>query len=423
MFESLVITLREGIEAALAVGIILIYLRKSGRGESARYVFFGLAAAVAASLAGAAGLGRLNLNEETTEGVLMVLAGILLVTMVIWMARHARTLRKGIEARLDGFASSGGRLGGAVGLFAFTFFLVFREGMETVLLLSAVRFNSDALLAFVGGGIGLALAVLFGVAFVKGSVRVDLGRFFRVTSVVLSILAVQLFIGGAHELAEGGVLPLGRTQMRIIGPIVKADALFMAALLALPLIILLIPGRREPGPTLAKSRPEMRLALARARNERFWRTLASTAGLLIVVSLTSSYAYSRLPREFDPPRMIDPVGGEVRLPVAAFGEGTLQRFGVRVPKGVVRFFVVEYEPGAPVVSFDACEICGPSGYVQEGHRLICLNCAADIVPSTVGRGGGCNPIPLPSRIEGGDLVITMEDLMTEASRFVEVEEG
>src|SRR5436309_323524 len=123
--------------------------------------------------------------------------------------------------------------------------VLLRAGVETVLFLGAVNLTTDSLLAWSGGALGLVLAVLFGVAFVRGTVRVDLGRFFKVTEIVLLLLAAQLFVGGLHEFGERGSLPVGREEMRIIGPIVKNEVLIIVSLLALPLIILLVPGREE----------------------------------------------------------------------------------------------------------------------------------------------------------------------------------
>src|SRR3989304_1808415 len=138
MVESLVIVLREGVEAALVVGIILAFLSRPG-GEGLRgRVFSGLALAVVMSLALALvfqGLG-LNPENEYLEGALLGVGGIFVASMVVWVWRSARHLRKGMERRLETMARPGGFPG--VGLFLFTFFMVFREGVETVLFLFAL---------------------------------------------------------------------------------------------------------------------------------------------------------------------------------------------------------------------------------------------------------------------------------------------
>ncbi|HEY3175839.1 MAG TPA: Fe-S-containing protein [Candidatus Polarisedimenticolia bacterium] len=429
MFESLIITLREGIEAALAIGIIMVYLRRQGRTHLVRFVAAGLWCAVAASLVAALGIQRLDLSGELAEGVIMLAAAALVVSMLVWMARHARKLKGEIERKVEAASAGGDRLAGAA-LFGLAFLLVFREGAETVLLLAAVSFESDALLSFLGGLAGLGIALLFYVAFVRGSLLVDLGRFFKVTGAVLVIFALQLVLGGIHELGEAGVIPLGRAEMRTLGPIVKGETLFLAALLTLPLIVMLIPGtlpkRTEaagaaaaPGADL--SAPERRRALAILLVRKRWRAIALGLGFIVAVSLTAAHTYSRLPRAIDPPVMVEPVDGEVRVPVAGLDDGHLHRFGVRVAGTVVRFFIMQAEAGRLATAFDACEVCGADGYVEEKGRLTCITCAADIVRTTVGRGGGCNPIPLPSRQEAGEVRIELADLerLTAAFRTAE----
>src|SRR5262245_22511437 len=276
MFEALIVTLREGIEAALVVGIILIYLRKSELEALSRWVYLGLAAGIAASLACGVVFAWLEVSEEAYEGWLMLAGAVCVAGMVIWMLRSAKTMKRDIETRLQSITAGGGAGRGALGagLFGFTFVMVLREGVETVLFLAAVNLTTDALLAFIGGITGLALAVLFGISFVRGTVRIDLPRFFKVTAVVLFLLAAQLFIGGLHELGERGTIPIGATEMRIIGPIVKNEIIVIVSLLALPLIFLLVPGRSEKqraAQALALEGPERRLALSRIKRERSWR--------------------------------------------------------------------------------------------------------------------------------------------------------
>src|SRR5439155_13671079 len=137
-------------------------------------------------------------------------------------------------------------------------------------------------------------------------------RFFKVTAVVLFILSAQLLIGGLHELGEKGTLPIGREEMRLIGPIVKNEVAVLVSLLALPLIVLLVPGRAEKARSAQAETlegPERRLALARIRRDRLWRRTFAAAGIVVIASLTVSFAFTRLPRQFDPPTMLDAGGG------------------------------------------------------------------------------------------------------------------
>jgi high-affinity iron transporter len=421
MFESLVITLREGVEAALVIGVIIAYLRKTGRQHLSAAVFTGLGTGLAASVVCAWLFSRLGIVEEVYEGWLMLIGCLFVVSMVVWMWKSARGLRMGIERRVESIASKpSGTV--AAGLFALTFVLILREGVETVLFLAAVDMTTDALLGFTGGLLGLVLAAVFGVALVRGTVRVDIGRFFKVTEIILIVLAAQLLFGGLHEFGELGAIPIGRHVMRIIGPIVKNEVLLMVSLLALPLIVLLVPGRRDrvrAAEALALEGPERRLALAAIRRETLGRRLLATTGILVIAPLTVSFAFSRLPQTIDPPRMLGPAdGGTVRIARDGLDDGHLHRFGVAIDGTVVRFIVM-HAGSRLVPAFDSCVVCGAHGYIERKGRLICLACAADINVETIGVGGGCNPIPLPYREEGDDLVIAVRDLKSEVGAFRE----
>jgi FTR1 family protein len=419
MIEAFVIMLREGVEAALIIGIILAYLRKIERGDLNRSAYLGMGLAIGASLLGALTLSRLNLNEELFEGVAMLLGAMFVATMVIWMWRTARRLKGEIEQRVHVIARQAGS-SYSYGLVAFTFVMVFREGVETVLFLSAVNLTTDGLLSFLGGIVGLGLAVALGISFFKGAVRIDLGRFFKVTGIVLLVFACQLLIGGAHELAEAGVIPLGPREMGLIGPVVKNDVIFILAIVSLPLIITLIPGQQERERwTVARGLhgAEGRKQLAQLRRAKRWRLVTAAVGVSVMTALTVNHAYSNRSRTIDPPRLVQAENGLIKLAVADIQDGNLHRFGYQIGGTTVRFLALKTGAGQIGTAFDACQICGDYGYVQEGGNLVCLNCAADIHTPTIGQGGGCNPIPLASRVEGEHLVIAVSDLAKGVASF------
>src|ERR1044071_5672069 len=189
----------------------------------------------------------------------------LIVGMIIFMMRTARRLKGEIESRVGSLASAGSRWG----LFAFVFLMVFREGIETVAILAGVSLNSTELMSFLGTLTGVALAVIFGIMFIKGSVRIDLRKFFRVTTVILFFVTAQLIISGTHELSETGVLPNSKREMAVIGPIVRNDYFFPVTMLALvALMILLEYRRRTPEGARVVSKADERKQEWPARRER-----------------------------------------------------------------------------------------------------------------------------------------------------------
>jgi len=101
----------------------------------------------------------------------------------------------------------------------------------------------------------------------------------------------------------------------------------------------------------------------------------------------------------------------VRIPLSTFQGTALRRFQVTVGGQAVRFIAVPIEKGGPIATaFDTCLLCGPRGYYQDGPNITCLHCGSVIYPPSIGQTGGCNPVPLPSRVEGGDLVLAAADL-------------
>ncbi len=146
MLQAFIITLREGVEAALIVGITLAYLAKIGRNDLRKSVYAALAFAFAGSIGLAIVLSRFNLNEDIFEGWVMLVAAVFVVTMIIFMMKTGRKLKGEIEGKIGLFA----REDAWIGLFLFVFLMVLREGVETVLILSAVTLNSTELMSFIG---------------------------------------------------------------------------------------------------------------------------------------------------------------------------------------------------------------------------------------------------------------------------------
>ncbi|MEO6194966.1 MAG: Fe-S-containing protein [Thermoanaerobaculia bacterium] len=420
MFEALIVTLREGVEAVLVVGIIVAFLRREGYERYLSAVWSGIAAATAASLAGAFLLYRWAVNEEVFEGILYLGSAVIVGSMMVWMWRHSHALSGEMKGSLSRILNRERAGSVAAGLFLFTFLMVFREGIETVLFLSALSLTTSGLMAALGVLVGLAIAVAFGVLFVRGSLRIDLGRFFKISGIALGIFVLQLLLNGYHELSEAGWAPANETTMATIGPLVKNEFFFVAAVLALPLLMLLIPGRsREAAPAEGAA---ARLERAGSRRQSRARVLGATLGLIILAALGLGFVYSQPPAALSASTAVEPgADGKVRIPLSTFQGTALQRFQVTVGGQPVRFIAVPIEPvekrGRIATAFDACLLCGPRGYYQDGPNITCLHCGSVIYPPSIGQTGGCNPIPLPSSVEGSDLVLAMPDLTGGAHFF------
>src|SRR6202035_2414492 len=238
MLSALLVALREGVEAALVVGIVLVYLNRTGRRALTKYVWAGVALAAAASIVAAILLDRWKVSEDGFEGLLMLLAAALVVTMIVWMNRVARTLRKEIEQRVEAYAQRSTRAAGW-GVGAFVFFMVVREGAELVLILRAVELSTAGVQVWIGTLLGIAIAIGVGFFFFQGTLRIPLHRFFTATSVILMVVAFQLALTGVHELSEAMWIKSSKLEMSTIGPIVRNEVFFFVLILGAAALVVL----------------------------------------------------------------------------------------------------------------------------------------------------------------------------------------
>lgn len=209
MIGSFMITLREGLEVTLIIGIILAYLAKTGNRKGFKPVWFGVSLAVAFSLIVGVFLFLLagELSGRVAElfgGAAMFLAVGVLTWMIFWMRKQAINIRAHLEAQIQSVLTSGSSLG----LVILAFTVVVREGIETVLFLfAATRVAGSPLLFTLGGFLGLAVAIAIGYTIYQGAVRLNLRVFFNVTSVVLMVFAAGILVHGIHEFHEASIIP------------------------------------------------------------------------------------------------------------------------------------------------------------------------------------------------------------------------
>ncbi len=209
MLGSFLITLREGLEAALIIGIILAYLAKTDNRQGFKPIWLGVSLAVLVSLIAGAIFWRLAVEftgraEEIFEGLAMFLAVGVLTWMIFWMRKQAINIKVHLHAQIQSALTSGS----ALGLVVIAFVVVVREGIETVLFLfAATRVAESPVLFTVGGFLGLAIAIVIGYSIYKGSSRLNIRTFFNATSLVLIVFAAGLLAHGIHEFIEAGIIP------------------------------------------------------------------------------------------------------------------------------------------------------------------------------------------------------------------------
>lgn len=413
MLQTFVITLREGVEAALVIAIAVAYLRKTGRLDLMPAVYRALISAVIACFIAAWGFTKIGLNDDAYEGWTLLVSAVFVFSMVLWMNRHGAKLKGEIETRLQKDMT------GSWGVFLFVFLMIFREGVETVLMLyGVIRLDTSSILEALGGVLGIGLAVLFGISFVRGTIRVNLKQFFQMTTAILMVVVVQLAITGLHELSESQILPASSREMAIVGPVVKNDTFFFVTILALAAAMMLLEWRKRRAPrTEGLAGAALRKVQWSARRERLWMTASCAASCVFILLITAEFIYARQSTALSASEPVTLDNGAVRIPVASVSDGVLHRFELQDDGVGVRFIVIEKPDHTLATAFDACEICGTQGYYQKGPEVICRNCGSEIVISTIGTKGGCNPIPLKSHVDGATLVIEADALETGVRKF------
>jgi len=418
LLSAFLIALREGVEAALVVGIVLVYLARTARTHLSRFVWTGVAAAVALSLAVAIILERFNISDDGFEGLMYLVAAFFVVTMIIWMNRVARHLRKDIEQKVEKYVERGGSAAGwGIGLFVFL--MVLREGVELAVILRAVELSTEGLQTWIGTVLGIATAVAVGVFFFKGTLKVPLHRFFAVTSTILILVAIQLAVTGLHELSEARWIPSSKTEMAVLGPIVRNDLFFFIFVFGAVVLMVfreLQSASHFRAATAAQNDAERRLVEAQNRRQRRWMIATATISLSVILALTADFIYAKVNSAPPQARPVEALNNLVRIPVAEVQDGNLHLFTLLTNGQSIRFMIIK-KPNGYGTALDACLICGAEGYRQDGQNVICRHCASAIYIPSIGQKGGCNPIGFPSEVQGNDIVIDVS-AMTKAAEEI-----
>jgi len=421
VLSAFLISLREGVEAALVVGIILVYLAGTGRSHLARFVWAGVALAGALSLAVAIALDRWQISEDGFEGLMLLLAAVFVISMIVWMNRVARHLRKDIEQKIENYAVKAGSAAGW-GIFLFVFLMVLREGAELALILRAVELSSEGIQTWIGTIAGLGAAMAVGLFFFKGTLKIPLHRFFAATTVILWLVAAQLALTGLHELSEAQWLPSSKQEMALIGPIVRNEIFFFVFIFGAAVLLILrewLTASHAKTAAAEGNEAEKRLRAAQQKRQRNWMLAAASACLAVILVLTADFIYARA--NSVPPSARAVAAGsashdELRIPLSEVQDQNLHLYTAKSGDQSLRFLIIK-KPQGWGVALDACRICGAEGYRQDGQNVVCRHCGSAIYVPTIGESGGCNPVGVPFRVDGGEIVVNVSAL---AKGFEEV---
>jgi high-affinity iron transporter len=233
MLSSYILSLREGLEAALIIGIVVGALRQMRRRDLMPAVWAGALSAMLICILLAFGLNWLGLSlqdpaEAIFEGITMLMAAAILTWMIFWMSQQARDMKGNLEAGVQRASQTG-----KWSLFGLAFIAVLREGLELALFLTAAAFASDSFQTITGSFLGLFTAALLGWSFFATTIRLDLRRFFQVTGFLLLLFAAGLVAHGIHEFIEVGWIPAIIEHIWDVNPILNDKSTLGQVLAAL----------------------------------------------------------------------------------------------------------------------------------------------------------------------------------------------
>jgi high-affinity iron transporter len=256
-----------------------------------------------------------------------------------------------------------------------------------------------------------------GVFFFQGTLRVPLHRFFAATSTILMVVAFQLAITGVHELSEAMWIPSSKVEMATIGPIVRNEVFFFFVILGAAALVALREwfGAKQPAAEQATSPADRRMREWEFRRQKRWSFAAATLCIAIVLSLAADFVYAHAINIPAQATRLAARDNQVRIPVSELADSGLHFYSAEVNHTVMRFLVIHKSSGEYATALDACQICGAAGYRAEGQNIICRNCAAAIYIPSIGQRGGCNPIGVKSRVEGGEVVVDLAALSDAAA--------
>ena len=238
MWQGFTIALREGIEAFLIVALILSYLKRTGRSALSRAVYAGTALSVVTCFGAGVLLGKAA-NQSLWEGILALVAAVLVGSLLVYMKRVSSRMKSGIERRIESRASGDAGSSAFWGVFAFTVMMITREGMETALLITTALFQLKSSTVFAGLALGIVAAAAIAVAWTKLGRGVDIRALLNVSALFLLLFLVQLVLYGVHELAEARVFPSSQVihdATEILGPDGKIGHLLAYALAVVPTV-------------------------------------------------------------------------------------------------------------------------------------------------------------------------------------------
>jgi high-affinity iron transporter len=227
-----------------------------------------------------------------------------------------------------------------------------------------------------------------------------------------------LALTGLHELSEATWIWSSKMEMATIGPIVRNEVFFFVVILGAAALAVLREwfSARQPAADAQINPAQRRMREWEFRRQRRWSFAAAILCVSVVLSLAAEFVYARAVAAPVQARLLTAENNQVRVSLSELTDSSLHFYTTDVNGSVIRFLVIHKPNGDYATALDACQICGPVGYRQEGLNVVCRNCGATIYIPSIGESGGCNPIPLKSHVEAGQVIVDLSALAGAASK-------
>lgn len=280
-------------------------------------------------------------------------------------------------------------------------------------------FGTDFLFKLIGYLGGLLIVGLSGLALYKAGMALSFKLVRILTTAGLAINMVNQLAAIVQPLLARRIIPMKKWLFEILKPIINHNDWFLYGLIILTLAFPMVLWIKSLRIKKTYQNPaQHRKIRATSRRQRRWCAVVLAGYLLSILSLTVIKAYDQREVVLSPAEPMNIVGGEIVIPLENVSDGHLHRYAYTASDGTeVRFIVIKKNAAAYGVGLDACDICGPTGYYERDDEVICKLCDVVMNKSTIGFKGGCNPVPLPYTISGGNMVIQIQDLENEKKRF------
>ncbi len=426
MLKAISIILGNGFEAALVISVIIVWLRHTGNSHLSRWVFGGAGFATIVAWVVLYALKWSGPKKETFTGWAMAVGFIMEIAFLIWISKARKSHSEPNSAAHDPWSE-----GRVVNIFIFitAASLTVLPLMRILLFPSSIFIqtysvvNTELILKFTGGLTGGILCYIFGISFLRNTRALTLRSSLAGSLVLLAALMLNQLFTVVQILFARGVFPLTPLAMKILIPIINNMDKYLYVLLGASLIwtvTVLWSFSKSREKLSAEWNPAVqRKFKASVRNNRRW--LASVAGLMVIIPtlLGVEAIFANKTIELSPAEPVKPdTNHEIVIPRASVDDHNLHRYGYTAADGtLVRFIIIRKSETMYGIGFDACKICGSSGYYEKNGKVICRKCDVVMNIPTIGFEGGCNPIPLAYHMDKGNLVISSSDLEKETATF------